>query len=359
MTIPAVFKFTNWITGTPVPIDDAMASALTAPIGTSLAAALAAAVPASLAPPGGRLTLTTGTPILSSTVLAATTIFYTSYLGATAPFYNGTTWNVPTLSELSLALDSDNTHTGYQQSGFNFDLYLDYNSGAPRLVTGPAWSTDILPSIARTRVNGILLNAAIMTVRFGTGATDTVSIAAQRATYVGTFRASANGQTEFVFGAAGVGGSSARIFLYNAYNRVLVPTFIQDSTASWTEVSNSGLGVHPLNGSLTNRVSFVDGLGDSVYLFGMDVGVQAPAALAGQNAYVSMGLDSISTAATPTWFAGHGIVSALLACSLFYIGRPGIGFHFMQELQVVVGGGAVTFTFYGGLNNVFTGMAPC
>lgn len=45
MTIPAVFKFINWITGTPVPIDDAMTSALTAPISTSLAAALAIAVP--------------------------------------------------------------------------------------------------------------------------------------------------------------------------------------------------------------------------------------------------------------------------------------------------------------------------
>ncbi len=36
MTVPAVFKFINWITGMPVAIDDAMASALTGPIGTTL-----------------------------------------------------------------------------------------------------------------------------------------------------------------------------------------------------------------------------------------------------------------------------------------------------------------------------------
>ncbi len=42
MTIPAIYKFVNWITGTPVPIDDAMASALTPTIDSSLLAALRA-----------------------------------------------------------------------------------------------------------------------------------------------------------------------------------------------------------------------------------------------------------------------------------------------------------------------------
>ena len=40
MTIPAVFKFVNWITGTPVPIDNAMTSALTPTIDPDLLAAL-------------------------------------------------------------------------------------------------------------------------------------------------------------------------------------------------------------------------------------------------------------------------------------------------------------------------------
>jgi len=40
MTIPAVFKFINWITGTPVPIDDAIVSALTFPVDADLAAIL-------------------------------------------------------------------------------------------------------------------------------------------------------------------------------------------------------------------------------------------------------------------------------------------------------------------------------
>lgn len=41
MTIPAIYKFINWVTGTPVPIDDAITSAITPPVDPSLRVALA------------------------------------------------------------------------------------------------------------------------------------------------------------------------------------------------------------------------------------------------------------------------------------------------------------------------------
>ena len=72
---------------------------------------------------------------------AKTTIYYTPYVGAAAPVWDGTAWSLVILAELSLALDSSSGHTGYHQSAKNFDVFLDYNGGAPRLVTGPAWST--------------------------------------------------------------------------------------------------------------------------------------------------------------------------------------------------------------------------
>jgi len=40
MVVPAVFKFVNWITGTPVPIDDAITSALTPTVDSALSTAL-------------------------------------------------------------------------------------------------------------------------------------------------------------------------------------------------------------------------------------------------------------------------------------------------------------------------------
>lgn len=48
MPLISVFKFINWITGTPVPIEDAVNSALTAPLPTDLAATVQSLITADL-----------------------------------------------------------------------------------------------------------------------------------------------------------------------------------------------------------------------------------------------------------------------------------------------------------------------
>jgi hypothetical protein len=55
-------------------------------------------------PPTGRLTLTSGTPVMASEAAAQTTIYYTPYTGAMLPIYDGTGWRERTFAELSLAL---------------------------------------------------------------------------------------------------------------------------------------------------------------------------------------------------------------------------------------------------------------
>ena len=114
-----------------------------------------------IAPPQGRLTLASGTPVMITDQTAKTTIYYTPYVGAVAPVWDGTTWALVILAELSLALDSSSGHTGYHQSAKNFDVFLDYNGGAPRLVTGPAWSSDTARASAIARQNGLWLNSAL------------------------------------------------------------------------------------------------------------------------------------------------------------------------------------------------------
>ena len=42
--------------------------------------------------PNGRLTLTSGTPVTTNDVTAATTIYYTPYKGNAIQLYNGTNW---------------------------------------------------------------------------------------------------------------------------------------------------------------------------------------------------------------------------------------------------------------------------
>jgi hypothetical protein len=62
-----------------------------------------------VASPGGRLTLTSGVPVMTADVAAATTIYYTPYAGNSIPIYNGTVFVPYAFAELSLALN-DSLH---------------------------------------------------------------------------------------------------------------------------------------------------------------------------------------------------------------------------------------------------------
>jgi hypothetical protein len=298
--------------------------------------------------PQGRLTLTSGTSVLTSDVLAATTIYYAPHAGAVAPFWDGASWRLVSLAELALALDSNSGHAGYHQSGKNFDLFLDYNGGAPRLVSGPAWTSDTARADAITRQNGIWVNDASLLVRFGTASGDTASIGAKLLTYVGTFRAAADGQTEMTLKpSAASGGTDNKLFLWNAYNRIDVRAFCRDSTATWTIAGTP----RSLNNSASNRISFVRGLNEDLIEAVIQIGILAPASPAGNNAYVTLGVDSTSAAADETWFAGHGVAGTYLASSCTLITLPGLGLHYVQALEQLSSSG--TFTGYGSTNMSF------
>ena len=160
---------------------------------------------------------------------AKTTIYYTPYVGSVAPFWDGTTWTLVILAELSLALDSSSGHTGYHQSAKNFDVFLDYNGGTPRLVSGPAWSSDTARASAIARQNGVWLNSASMTARFGTGSGDTATHRGEHRHLprhvpgLGRWPDASSSSA-----ASAAGGASRSLLLWNAYNRVPV------SASSWT-----------------------------------------------------------------------------------------------------------------------------
>ena len=253
-----------------------------------------------------------------------------------APFWDGTSWTLVSLAELSLALDSNSGHTGYHQSGKNFDLFLDYNGGSPRLVSGPAWTNDTTPAVDVVRQNGIWLNVASMTARFGTSSGDTATIAASRATWLGTFRASANGQTEMSLApAAAAGGSNNKLFLWNAYNRRPLAALVRESADSWTYATASW---RAFNNSNSNRLSYVVGLNEDPVA--ADVrGLMVNSAGTG---ILGIGVDSTSAFSGLTGAGGGS--TANVPASASYNGYPGRGFHFLQMLEQSNSG---TTTFYG------------
>ena len=182
-----------------------------------------------IVPPQGRLTLTSALPVLTADVTAATTIYYTPYRGTSVPLYDGSAWSNNELAEISLALDSTSGHTGYHQSGKTFDLFVFDDAGTKRLGSGPAWSSDSSRGTGAgttelTLRNGLLVNANSITARFGASSGNIVSVAANKATYVGSFRASADGQTQFKLGTISSSAAAAAINVWNAYNRRSIKT---------------------------------------------------------------------------------------------------------------------------------------
>ena len=128
-----------------------------------------AAIP-TVVQPQGYLTLqvTNGNPIVGGDVSAATSVFYTPFMGHLIPIYSGSR-HVPTeFTELTLSLVSAHAANAI------YDVFVFSNNGVLTIVTGPNWTTATAGAGARgtgagttqlTRLNGYWVNAVSMTGR--------------------------------------------------------------------------------------------------------------------------------------------------------------------------------------------------
>lgn len=274
--------------------------------------------------PQGRLTLVTGTPVMSSEQAAKTTIYYTPYQGDKIPLYDGSAWSMTTFTELSLAMAS----SANWAANSNYDLYVYNDGGTLRFGTGAAWTSDTARNESLTMLNGIYVNAATMTLRYG--ASSTVSAAANRATYVGTMRTTANtGETTWELGGDAAGGDAINLYLWNCYNRVLTSARTGDTTASWT---TSSTALESKNASTLNRASFVVGLNEDVIAFRDYTHQYHTSTLYSRTA---IGLDSTSARAAGSTHqylygeSGNNTNSGVAS----FVGLAGLGFHYLQVLQ--------------------------
>lgn len=285
--------------------------------------------------PQGRLSLATATPVMVTDQAAKTSIYYTPYKGSSVPIYNGSAWSMTTFTEITLALDSDSGHTGYHQSGKIFDLFIYSDSGTLRLVSGPAWTNDTTRATALEYVNGILMNAASMTARFGSASGNTVTVAQDRGTYVGTFYASANGTTTWEIGGDAANGDPIKLYLWNAYNRVAVDFSCHDTTDSWNYSTSTW---RSKNGSNDNRASFVRGLEED--------GVSAINAIMYGKTVAGAARWGIALDATNTFTVNTQSNNTVTTPGAAYFSQnPGLGFHYLQAVEWDNAAG--TTTWYG------------
>lgn len=250
----------------------------------------------------GRLTLTTGVPVTTADVTAATSLIFTPYRGNRIALYTGTTWEFQTFAEISIPVPATTVQM--------YDVFGFANAGALTLEL-LAWTNDTTRAIALVLQDGILCKTGVLTRR-----------------YLGSFRTTGvSGQTE---------DSLLKRYVWNYYNRV--PRMLQrfESTASWTY---STATVRQANGSTANQVDLVLGVAESPLDLALTTGANASG-----NQIVSVG---IGENATTTYVAGQTAVlnvsGSSLTVRLVKIPAVGRNFYSWNEWS-----GAVSTTTWNG-----------
>lgn len=285
--------------------------------------------------PQGRLSLVSGVPVQLSDQTAKTSIFYTPYVGSMLPILSGSNFIAGRFSELTLTLNAS-AHL----SGSVYDIFAFLNSGVATLGSGPAWSTTASRGTGAgttqiSQTQGLQVNTNSITLKNGT--TTYAGIGIGQAIYLGTFYATANGQTGAAFKPSGAAGGSANIIgLWNAYNRVKTNVLERDSTASWTYATASW---RAMDGNTNNSISILDGLAQTPVKAYIQNSVFS--STAGNTTQVGINLNSTSAApnikgvvASPTATAANNFLTQY-ASESFY---PSLGFNVYTAMEI--GGGA-------------------
>src|SRR5262245_19654393 len=224
--------------------------------GTALQSLFATQVP--MVPPQGRLSLQSGSPIITSGLSGQTTIRYHPYIGIYVPLWNGSTFiNTVLPGELTQATTDNTKSPAAVANNNNYDLFVWNDAGTVRCTRGPAWSGAFTRGAGAgttelVRVAGIFLNAQNITN----------GPVAQRGTYVGTIAIDGTGGCTVTFGGAGAGGTAPIIGLWNAYNRVDIDVQNVDNTNTWTYNSAT---YRIKNNNANNAIQAIIGLSEDFF----------------------------------------------------------------------------------------------
>jgi hypothetical protein len=243
-------------------------------------------------PACGRLTLTSVTPVTTSDVTGATTLYYTPYTGDQIALYNGATWDLITFPEISIAIPSGTSQM--------YDVFI-YNNGGTATLELLAWTSDTARATALVLQNGILCKTGALTRR-----------------YVGSVRTTTvSGQTE---------DSIVNRFLWNYYNRV--PRLLQKSEA--TNHTYATVAYRYWNNDTTQHVNYICGVVEELSVYNL-------------YALVNSSNTSYLSRVTVGEDKSNGSSYCLLATFVTQLGPQGmaqkayplLGYHYLAMLEYV------------------------
>jgi hypothetical protein len=301
--------------------------------------------------PSGRLTLVSNTPVMTSDVVGAATVYWAPYNGGELSLYNGTNWtNYDNVAQKTLTL------TSLQSASNVYDIFMFLSGTTPNIGIGPSWATGGGSNTLRgsgagstqlTQINGMFLNAYQINLYNGSGYTQ---VNATLATYLGSIYTTGTGATSVQFKPSGqAGGSNNIVGLWNAYNRVRIQSFETDTSGSYTY---SGSSFQPTDygagdgTNLNNRISWIDGL----QMTSVSTRLKVAASTATLGAGIQIGV-RLNAASTPYYVSAMYSPTANLTENLqtFYSEEsftPQLGFSYVQAMEASLS--AVTATFFPG-----------
>ncbi len=106
----------------------------------------------------GRLTLTTATPVTTSDVTAAATVYFTPYAGNRIALYDGAAWTMLTFAEISIAL-------GTLTNDLPYDVFA-YNNAGVVACEILAWTSKTARATALVLQDGVLSKTGALTRRY-------------------------------------------------------------------------------------------------------------------------------------------------------------------------------------------------
>lgn len=252
-----------------------------------------------------RLTLTTGVPVTTSDVNAATSIYLCPYKGNKITLYDGAAWGTIESTEVSLSIAGLTTTLPH-------DVFAYNNTGTVTLEALP-WTNTTTRATALAYQDGVLVKSGAATRR-----------------YLGTFFTSATGETE---------DSTSKRYLWNYCHQVgrkLSGTFSSDrSTTSTSYVQiNSEIQIKYVVGVAEEPIRFY--VGGSGYNSSANYG-QATA----------VGIDSTTTATAGLEVSSGGVGNIPQAQVVSGEVLPAIGYHYATLLGRTQGGTAKWFSTSG------------
>ncbi len=242
---------------------------------------------------GGRLTLTSGTPVTTTDVAGATTLYYTPAGHDRVGLWDGTGWASVQFAEKALAL-------GTLIAGRNYDVF-GYLAGGDLALELVAWTGDTARATGVSLQDGRYCKAGDKT-----------------RLYLGTFRTTS---------ATTTADTKTQRFVWNTYNRTRRPLF-RGVVAGGRPGTGAAWAVWL--GSTSHRLEVVVGVNDSP----VEVALTASGtSTAGSSTYFGIALDTTSTPSGVVPLCGGGSIPYYQTAVARFRDFVGAGYHYLQALE--------------------------